>query len=143
MPLNTIRWQTLAGLPTPTISDALDKLGLPGALDGPALVTRTGTGVCGPAFTVGYEEIGAQSGTVGDFLDDVPSEAVIVIDNEGRTDCTVWVAIMTRVARHRGIAATVINGACRDTAEATTIAYPIWARGTFMRTVRTVSASPA
>lgn len=134
MTLNAFRWQTLVGLSTPTISDALDKLGLPGALDGPAPVTRTGTRVCGPAFTVGYERIGTRWGTVGDFLDDVPPEAVIVIDNQGRTDCTVWGSIMTRVAHHRAVAATVINGACRDTAEATTVTYPIWACGTFMRT---------
>jgi regulator of RNase E activity RraA len=123
-----------AGLPTAAISDALDKLGLPGALDGIRAITHQGTAVCGPAYTVSYEPVGAQHGTVGDFLDDVPHGAVIVIDNRARTDCTVWGGIMTRVAHHRGIAATVINGVCRDTTEAGSVTYPIWAAGSFMRT---------
>ncbi|MFF7984355.1 hypothetical protein ACFZDK_35470 [Streptomyces sp. NPDC007901] len=37
-------------------------------------------------------------GTVGDFLDDVPPGAVVVMANDGRTDVTVWGGIMTGVA---------------------------------------------
>lgn len=123
----------LTALPTAAISDALDKLGLPGALDDIGAITGTGA-VYGPAFTVAYEPVGAEHGTVGDFLDAVPTGAVVVIDNRGRTDCTVWGGIMSRVAHHRGVAATVVNGVCRDTTEASLLDYPIWARGRFMRT---------
>lgn len=123
----------LTGLPTAAISDALDKLGLPGALDGIATITGTGT-VYGPAFTVAYEPVGAEHGTVGDFLDDVAPGAVVVIDNRARTDCTVWGGIMSRVAHHRDVAGTVVNGVCRDTAQASSLDFPIWARGRFMRT---------
>jgi regulator of RNase E activity RraA len=35
---------------------------------------------------------------------------------------------------HRGFAGTVINGVCRDTAEADQAGYPLFARGRFMRT---------
>ena len=38
----------------------------------------------------------------------------MVIDNDGRTDVTVWGGIMTEVAAARGIAGTVINDVCRD-----------------------------
>src|SRR5262245_11952795 len=100
----------LTGLPTATVSDALDKLGLRGQLDGLATITHLGAAVCGPAFTVAYGPVGAEHGTVGDFLDDVPPGAVIVIDNRARTDCTVWGGIMTRVAHPLGAAATVIHG---------------------------------
>jgi regulator of RNase E activity RraA len=71
---------------------------------------------------------------VGDFLDDVPAGSVVVIDNAGRTDCTVWGGIMTRVAAHRAVAATVINGVCRDTEVSSSAGYPIWSAGRFMRT---------
>ena len=123
----------LAGLPTASISDALDKLGLPGSVHGIGPL-RPGQHACGPAYTVAYEPIDAQGGTVGDFLDDVPAGSVIVIDNAGRTDCTVWGGIMTQVAAHQGVAATVINGVCRDVAVTATTDYRIWSAGRFMRT---------
>jgi regulator of RNase E activity RraA len=123
----------LDGLATATISDALDKLGLPGSLHGIAPL-RGGQRACGPAYTVRYEPVDEQPGTVGDFLDDVPAGSVVVIDNAGRTDCTVWGGIMTRVAAHRDVAATVINGVCRDTEVSSSAGYPIWSAGRFMRT---------
>lgn len=123
--------ETLPG--TAAISDALDSLGLPGSLHG-IRAQRPGQRVQGPAFTVSYEPVDAAGGTVGDFLDDVPEGAVIVIDNQGRTDCTVWGGIMSRIARESGVAATIINGACRDTAVAASAGYPLWSVSTFMRT---------
>jgi regulator of RNase E activity RraA len=123
----------LADLPTASISDALDKLGLAGSIHGIAPL-RAGQRVCGPAYTVAYEPVDAQGGTVGDFLDDVPAGAVVFIDNDGRTDCTVWGGIMTQVAAHRGVAGTVINGVCRDVAVTATTDYRIWSSGRFMRT---------
>jgi regulator of RNase E activity RraA len=42
----------------------------------------------GPAFTVQYIPVDADApGTVGDYLDDTPVDAVVVLDNAGRTDC--------------------------------------------------------
>ena len=43
----------------------------------------------GPAFTIRYAPMAYADGTVGDFLDEVPPGAVIVIDNDGRRDVTV------------------------------------------------------
>jgi regulator of RNase E activity RraA len=83
---------------------------------------------------VRYELVDENAGTVGDFLDDVEPGSVIVIDNDGRTDCTVWGGIMTQVATHQGIAATVINGVCRDVASIHSTDYRIWSAGRFMRT---------
>ena len=122
-----------APLPTAAVSDALDALGLPGSLHGIGPLTGTARAV-GPAFTVRYEPITGEAGTVGDFLDDVPAGAVIVIDNGGRTDCTVWGGIMTTVAAGRRVAGTVIHGACRDVATAFTLGYPVFSAGRFMRT---------
>lgn len=121
------------GPATAAVSDALDRLGLPGSLHGIGALRR-GQIVAGPVFTARYEPVDAAGGTVGDFLDDVPAGAVIVIDNDGRTDCTVWGGIMTQVAAERGGAATVINGVCRDTRIADELGYPLWSAGRFMRT---------
>lgn len=118
---------------TASISDALDRLGLPGSLHGIRSL-RAGQQVHGLAFTVADESVDDAGGTVGDFLDDVPAGAVVVIDNEARTDCTVWGGIMSRIALERGVAGTVINGTCRDTATVAEAGYPLWSVSTFMRT---------
>lgn len=120
-------------LPTAAISDALDREGIPGAVEGLAPLSD-GFRAAGPAFTVRYAPTDATGGTVGDFLDEVPPGAVIVIDNDGRRDVTVWGGIMTEVASARGVAGTVINGVCRDVPASLSHGYPLFSRGRFMRT---------
>ena len=123
----------LKAIPTASISDAMDSLGIHGTLHGLAPLTydfRVG----GPAFTVQYEPAGSELGSVGDFLDDVPPGAVVLIDNHARTDVTVWGGIMTEIATARGVGGTVINGVCRDLNAALRQDYPLFSRGRFMRT---------
>ena len=123
----------LARFSAATVSDALDRLGRPGSLLGIAPLSDSAR-VCGPAFTVRYVTAGSPPGTVGDYLDDVAPGEVVVLDNAGRTDCTVWGDILTAMASHRGVAGTVIDGACRDVHRALSTGYPIFSRGRFMRT---------
>ena len=129
----TTTTERLAALPTAAVSDALDALGLPGALHGIGPLTDTARAV-GPAFTVRFEPI-----------DDVPAGAVVVIDNAGRTDCTVWGGIMTTLATAKGVAGAVVHGVCRDVATAFALGYPMFSAGRFMRTgkdrVRCVAGS--
>ena len=116
------------------ISDALDALGLPGSALGIASVTGEHR-VMGPAFTVRFAPIDqAQPGTVGDYIEAVAPGQVVVLDNGGRLDCTVWGGILSQVASAQGVAGTVIHGVCRDSSEAVECSYPIFSRGTFMRT---------
>jgi regulator of RNase E activity RraA len=122
------------GLDTPGVSDAMDKLGLPGQCLGIAALDDYRKTVVGPAFTVKYVSASTPPGSVGDFIDDVAEGDVIVIDNDGRTDCTVWGDIMTQYAGARKIAATVIDGVCRDVTKALEDGYPLFSRGRFMRT---------
>ncbi|NUR88111.1 MAG: RraA family protein [Nonomuraea sp.] len=123
----------LIELGTATVSDALDRLGLPGSVHGLAPIAD-GLRLSGRAFTVRYAPAGAEQGTVGDYVDDLEPGWVAALDNGGRTDCTVWGDILTAVASHRGLAGTVIDGVCRDTREALDRSYPIFSRGRFMRT---------
>ncbi|RDA87566.1 hypothetical protein CP532_3956 [Ophiocordyceps camponoti-leonardi (nom. inval.)] len=116
------------------VSDALDKLGIPGQLLNIKPLTHYKTPTVGPAFTVRYVPASDPPGTVNDFLDDVAAGDVVVIDNDGRTDCTVWGDIMTQYAGLRGVAATVIHGACRDVDRAISDGYPIFSAGRYMRT---------
>jgi regulator of RNase E activity RraA len=122
------------GLDTPGVSDALDKLGIHGQALGIMPLDNYAKAVVGPAFTVKYVPASSPAGSVGDFIDDVAEGDVIVIDNDGRTDCTVWGDIMTQYAGIRGIAATVIDGVCRDVSRALGDNYPVFSAGRFMRT---------
>ncbi|MCJ2876635.1 RraA family protein [Rhizobium pusense] len=122
------------GLDTPGVSDALDKLGLHGQALGIMPLADYSRTVVGPAFTVKYVPAAVPPDTVGDFIDDVAEGDVVVLDNDGRTDCTVWGDIMTQYAGLRGIAATVIDGVCRDVSKALGDDYPMFTAGRFMRT---------
>lgn len=123
-----------AGLDTPGVSDAMDKMGLHGQALGIMPLADYTKVVVGPAFTVKYVPASVPPGTVGDFIDDVAEGDVVVIDNDGRTDCTVWGDIMTQYAGLRGIAGTVIDGVCRDVNKALGDNYPLFTAGRFMRT---------
>jgi 4-hydroxy-4-methyl-2-oxoglutarate aldolase len=109
--------ERLSPLPTAVLSDALDRLGLPGSARGLAPL-RPGQRMAGRAFTVRYVPAGAERGTVGDYIDQALPGQVIVLDNQGRDDRTVWGDILTGVAHRRGVAGTVIWGVCRDVATA-------------------------
>lgn len=126
--------ELFAGLDTPGVSDALDKLGLHGQALGISPLSNYQQVTVGPAFTVKYVAAADPAGTVGDFIEDVAPGDVVVIDNDGRTDCTVWGDIMTQYAGIRGIAATVIDGVCRDVNRALSDDYPLFTAGRFMRT---------
>jgi 4-hydroxy-4-methyl-2-oxoglutarate aldolase len=120
-------------LGTSTLSDALDRLGLPGAVPG-ILPLDVGFRVCGPAFTGSYEPVDSNGGTVGDYIDDVGAGEIVVLDNHGRTDCTIWGDILTSVASRRDIGGTVLDGVCRDVNRSLELGYPVFSRGRNMQT---------
>jgi regulator of RNase E activity RraA len=47
--------------------------------------------------------------------------------------CTVWGDILSEVAGRRGVTGTVIDGCCRDLGEIRALGYPLWSRGTYMK----------
>src|SRR5712692_9831477 len=93
-------------LDTTSLSDALDRLGIAGQclnikpLDHRFCMT-------GRALTILYGPSAKPSCTVGDYIDDVAPGSVVVLDNGGRENATVWGDILTWVARRRGVAGTV------------------------------------
>jgi regulator of RNase E activity RraA len=125
--------QRASKLDTTALSDALDRLGIPGQCFGIKPLDPRFR-LAGRAFTILYGPAGVPPGTVGDYIDDIAEGTVIVIDNGGRENATVWGDILTMVAHHRKIAGTVIDGACRDTHLAREIGYPIFSRSYSMRT---------
>lgn len=118
---------------TSALSDALDKLGIDGQALGIMPVVRT-MRFAGRAFTIRMLPVGDTGGSVGDYIDEVAPGQVVVIDNDGRLDATVWGDILTAVAYAKGVAATVIDGVCRDSDRCVELGYPVFARGNTMRT---------
>lgn len=120
-----------------TLSDALDRLGIAGQALGLAPLDRSFR-MAGPAFTVRTipVELGAPPGTVGDYIDEVPAGSVVVLDNGGRLDGTVWGDILTITAQRNRLAGTAIHGVCRDATRSLELGYPIFSRGVTMRTGR-------
>src|ERR1700761_379409 len=99
--------QRAAKLDTATLSDALDRLGINGQCLG--IKPRDASfRLTGRAHTLLYRPADVKPGTVGDYIDDIPPGTVLVLDNGGREDATVWGDILTLVAHRRGIAGTVI-----------------------------------
>jgi len=120
-------------LDTATLSDALDRVGIAGQCYrikplNPAFR------LAGRAYTLLYGPAETPPGTVGDYIDDVPPGQVIVLDNGGRDDATVWGDILTEIAHRRGLAGTVIDGICRDVSLSLSLGYPVFSRGSWMRT---------
>lgn len=125
--------EILSKLDTCSISDAMDRLGVECCLLDIKPVVK-GKQICGRAFTVHYVPCGMTKGTVGDFLDDVEPGEIVVIDNDGRTDCTVWGDLMSITAAKKGVGGTVIDGVCRDVPTIYKLEYPIFTKGYYMRT---------
>jgi 4-hydroxy-4-methyl-2-oxoglutarate aldolase len=123
----------LADLSCSDLSDALDRLGIPGQCFGIRPVTPSSR-LVGQAFTVRYGPVGQDPGTVGDYVDDLPAGAVVCLDNAGREDATVWGDLLTSTAARNRLAGTVIDGVCRDVNRAFELDYPVFARGSWMRT---------
>ncbi|APA84737.1 RraA family protein [Paraburkholderia sprentiae WSM5005] len=122
-----------AKLETATLSDALDRLGLNGQCY--KIKPRDASfRMAGRAFTILYGPAASPAGTVGDFIDDVPPGSVIVLDNGGREDATVWGDILTEIAHRRGIAGTVIDGINRDVHLCLSLGYPVFSKDNWMRT---------
>ncbi|HWK35441.1 RraA family protein [Sphingomonas sp.] len=123
----------LRALSCTDISDAMDRLGIPGQCLGIMPLDRSFR-LVGRAWTLRYGTVGQDRGSVGDYIDDMGPDQVVVLDNQGRLDATVWGDLLTSTASRRKVAGTVIDGVCRDVDRALEEGYPIFSRGNWMRT---------
>lgn len=136
----------LARYPTSALSDALDELGVRGALWGIA-AQRVGIGrVCGRALPVRFERKAGDpaayrfGGGVGKPLEKVLQTMragdVVVIDLDGAKDASAWGGLASRLAQRRGVRGTVLWGTCRDLEEIRAVGYRVWAVGVCPRRSR-------
>jgi regulator of RNase E activity RraA len=127
-----------AALDSCAVSDALDTVGLPAGVG--ALPPMWGVPtVVGLAVTVQVEPY--EPGPAGPHLA-VSAVAgagphdVMVVANDSRTDVSCWGGLLCLGAQLRGVRAAVVDGACRDVAEAHELGFPVYARASVPVTAR-------
>ena len=128
----------LFGLDTCTVSDAMDRCGLRGAVIGihpvwscPRIAGRVVTIRLKP---VGLERPKQHLGTTA--IDAAKAGDVLVVDNAGRVDVASWGGILALGAKTRQIQGVIIDGVCRDVDEIRDIGLPVYARGVVPITAR-------
>jgi regulator of RNase E activity RraA len=128
----------LEKLATSNLSDALDKLGLVGAVIG--IVPRWGkTKIIGRAVTIRMIAAGAVESKAHLGVDAIAScqtGDVIVIDNRGDLNNNCWGEILSMGALKKGVAGVLVDGAVRDVDTCEVFGFPIHARGTVPITAR-------
>lgn len=130
--------QRLAKLDTCSVSDALDKLGLAGAVTGlsPLTVRRR---VAGRTVTVKLgapmEGLPKRHLGAGAVMAAQPGD-VIVVEHRGRIDVSGWGGLLSRGAVMKGVAAVIVDGACRDVDESLELGLPVFARAATPVTAR-------
>src|SRR5262245_24497096 len=114
-----------------TISNAFDKLGLPGVMRGIKPVVP-GLRLLGPAFTV--MEVTAEHGRhepqaldVGLLIGSALRGDVIVVDDGGAADST-WGGVASFAASHKGIGGLVVDGAVRHIDQMAELGFPAFSR---------------
>lgn len=123
----------LLGLGTCTVSDALDRLGLPGAVTGIIPMYPGCSSFVGRAITVTLGPRRPEDPTGAHLATDALAQAVpgdvLLIANQGRRDVSSWGGMLTVAATQRNVAGVVIDGACRDIEDARSHGFPVFARG--------------
>jgi regulator of RNase E activity RraA len=123
--------EAFGAISTPTISNAMDRLGLHGIMRGLKPVVP-GRRCVGGAITV--HEVTGELGNVppealplGQLVDIAEPGDVIVVDNGGQPIST-WGGVATFAAKTKGIAGLVVDGAVRDYEDIERLGFPVFSR---------------
>lgn len=116
-------------IPTTTISDALDKLGIKGVIAGLLPIIQD-VKIVGPAFTVkeAPKKTNISEFRVTEALNQAKPGNVIVFDVEGYTEASTWGGLASLSAKIKKIEGVVVNGAVRDVDEIRGIRFPVFTK---------------
>lgn len=121
------------------VSDALDKLGLTGAVTG--IAQRSGEGrVAGRAVTMkvgpGQPPPGPPKHLGCTAIEQAGADDIIVVEQRSGVEAGCWGGLLTLGAKMRGVAGVVADGPLRDVDEAIAYSFPVWSRSLTSRTAR-------
>jgi regulator of RNase E activity RraA len=129
----------LAHLDTCGVSDALDRLGLSGAVQGLGPMWPCPR-IAGQVITVRLRR--AEPGEHAPrHLGTAAIEAggpgqVIVIEHHDREDAAGWGGILSLAARLKGLEGVIVDGTCRDVDDSRDVGFPVYARAATPMTAR-------
>lgn len=131
--------QRLRRLDACAVSDALDKLQLPGAVTG--LAQRSGQGrVAGRAVTMkvgpGQPPPGPPRHLGCTAIEQSGPDDIIVVEQRSGLEAGCWGGLLTLGAKLRGVAGVVADGPLRDVDEAMAYEFPVFSRSLTSRTAR-------
>lgn len=135
--------QRLRRLDACAVSDALDKLALPGAVTG--LIQRSGPDqgggrIAGRAVTMkvgpGQPPPGPAVHLGCTAIEKAGPDHVIVIEQRSGVEAGCWGGLLTLGAKMRGVEGVVADGPLRDVDEAVGYGFPVWSRSLTSRTAR-------
>ena len=125
--------------PTSMISDALDEVGINGAISGISAQRYDQGRIAGRALPVKFEKKSADpeawrfGGGVGKPLEQVlktmSAGQIVVMDLDGTINATAWGGLASKLAQKKGVLGTIMHGTCRDLEEIRECGYPVWAIG--------------
>lgn len=130
--------ERLRRLDSCAISDAMDRLGLQGAVSGiePRSVRRR---IAGRVRTVA---LGPATGTPAPrhlcttAIEEADAGDVIVVEQRTGIEAAGWGGILSTGARVKGLSGVIVDGPARDIDEATELGFPVYARSATARTAR-------
>ena len=128
----------LAQLDSCAVSDALDKLGLTGAVTGIPRLTTTRR-IAGAVHTVRMDKDDGSPSTrhLGTTAIEVSQPGdVIVMEQRTGLDAACWGGNLSFGAKLRGVAGVIVEGPARDIDEARDYDFPVFARSATARTAR-------
>jgi regulator of RNase E activity RraA len=128
----------LAQLDACAVSDALDRLGLPGAVLGIGPLWPCPR-IAGRCVTVKIKPAGLERSRQHLCTSAVAAAAptdVIVVDNGGRVDVAAWGGLLSLAAQIKKVRGVIVDGACRDVDESRELGFPVYGRTAVQVTAR-------
>jgi len=130
----------LAQLDTCTVSDALDALGLPGALSGISPTWPCGR-IAGRVATVELGPAAAVTGTAPHLgaraiVSSEPGDVIVVDNQAGHGFSAGWGGLLALAASLKQVRGVVVYGAARDVDDVAAVGLPMYAHSTTPRTAR-------
>src|ERR1051326_20153 len=129
----------LARLDTCGVSDAMDRLGLAGAVQGMRPMWPCPR-IAGEVITVRLrraepgEHAPRHLGTAA--IEAGGPGTVIVIEHHDRADAAGWGGILSLAAKRKGVEGVIIDGTCRDVDDSRDVGFPVYARAATPMTAR-------
>ena len=132
--------------PTSMISDALDEIGVMGAISGVSAQRYDQGRIAGRALPVRFKKkigdldawrFGGGGGKpLEEVLKIMTTGQIVVMDLDGTINATAWGGLASKLAQKKGVLGTIMHGTCRDLEEIRECGYPVWAIGVCPRRSR-------